>query len=1174
MSFSTSLFTRSGNILPRTLTKLYSDTKQSYASANVTPNLNATDNPEIQSIKRDFQIQQDRLLAWGHDWAESNANEAGRLSGKDVEIDEKLDQAGLGEVVASVLSEIQKLLSNAAQLQQPVKVTTRQRGQGLQRMREEWTGEEVQTAKALLDQTTTCIDVLYNLTDNRRSRSYSSKDSQKKDENTPKDSFSLSTAGRTARGSMHFSHGAAAQAWTTEEDELLVLAKKKGMQWSAISEAYFPEKSGNSCRKRYEILRAKQRSREHPLLQSLQNYHYYIPYADLTFPHLQSDSIAPPPYEETYTSVEDHCLAFYTKTNTNVILSFIDISQAVGPDDTPMIFSERIDKVRQSMGTFKIVQSDMDTTHGPASTFRTGLAGFTVDLDRSRLALVYQSPHLRGRPQTQRSLRNLLNVSSNSPAEQWTPNLEDRFRLAYDVVLSMLHQFRSCLKADLNSDSVIYVCDRTQEHGLLPRPNIRKSIVLPSAHMVLPAGARPTDVHSLMYRHPTDSVSDEQTPAHQLYSIGLVLLEVGLWIPLSKLWKEKYDANAFMHKLKSAYVHRLASKCGSRYLRLVKQCMNASEAAQLSANASDVRQKYASATAILLEVAKELRVCCALDEAGPPPLAELDQFIPQATSNLEDFPRDLGPQVEEDSSMLDAPPTPLSLSDETEIKTSQSEPLPTSPHRATDLVLRKFPHIDIPQSDLDDWNLRLMPRLSKLLQSALAGSPESCSVSLMMVGADEEHAKTTICIQCQNTSKVQKALLRGFRAKRGWGVAIFKGSILKSGRRRRRQPRKQQRKAEQLAMSESGQKLREQYYQTQPSCGASIGAYKNGEHLPPVSFGGTILVDGEPYGMTVHHMLDDVSDEEEDVVPTAPVRSMANRMEAQDDQTMYPELHNGSHLQLEESTDADAHYPSRIELDDEDTISEADSDTSTIRPDYCAFDEDGNEFWFLDNDKEDAPELDSDEGSSESSEPDEEDSASVGDSPGVDPFDEEELQITQPAIDDVDDDFFPCEEDRDEDHLDSHSFGFLHASSGIRRISYPVGGASHKHEVDWALIRVRDERLSVGNSVSQQLSSQTTSSQRRGKGGSKRAKTSRETLDHDLKLKVITPCHELAGTEVYCCGRSSGFKKGRISQAMALVKFHGRQSFSSSWCVEGGFGGEFMKSILSIFTLFIWQRLT
>ena len=1120
MSFSTSLFTRSGNLLPRRLTKLYSDTKQSYASANVTPNLNAIDNPEIQSIKRDFQIQQDRLLAWGHDWAETNAsNEAGRLSGKDVEIDEKLDQAGLGEVVASVLSEIQKLLSSAAQLQHPVKVTTRRREQALPRMREEWTAEEVTTAKSLLEQTTTCIDVLYNLTDNRRSRSYNSKDSRSENRSPQKDSFLLSK--------------------NTLSAEL-----------------------------------SSKRPRPHSMLKSLQNHPYHIPYADFAFPHLQSDSIAPPPYEETNTREEQRCLAFNTKTSTNVILSFVEVTRPIYSQGAPRKALERIGKLRPSMGTFGVAQRDKDTSDAPASAFEPVFAGFTVDLDRSRFALVYQSPHLSGRPQTQRSLWELLSVSV-SPAEQWTPNLEDRFRLAYGVVFSMLHQFRSCLKAELSSHSVVHVWDRPQEHGVQQRSNIRNPIVLPSAHLVFPASESSPDGHSLMYRHPAQNYSDEPTPFHELYSIGLVLLEIGLWVPLSRLWKYKYDRESFMHKLKSAYLHRLASKCGSRYLRLVKQCMNACEALPPSFSATDTRQKYANATLILLEVARELRVCCALDEAGPPPLAELDQFEPDNASILINVPTDLTPPVDGDSSMLDAPPTPLSLSDETEIKSSEPDPTPSSLHRAADPILRKFPHIDIPQSDLDDWNLRLMPRLSKLLQSALAGSPESCSVSLMMVGSTEEQAKTTICIQCQNTTKVQKALLRGFRAKRGWGVAIFKGSILKSGRRRRRQPRKQQRKAEQIAMSESGQKLREQYYQTQPSCGASIGAYKNGEHLPPVSFGGTILVDGEPYGMTVHHMLDEISDEEEDAVPSAPVRSMANRIEAQDELSLHPELHRNSILPLEESANYDVQYPSRIELDDEDVDSEADSDTSTIRPDYCAFDEDGNEFWFLDTHAEDAPELEADEGSSESSESDEEeDSASVGDSPGVDPFDEEELQITQPAIDDVDDDFFPCEEDRDEDHLDSHSFGYLHASSGIRRVSYSVGGAALKHEVDWALIRVKDERLNVGNAVSEQLSSSTTGFHRRGKRGSTRAKSAHKIINHDLRLKAVTPCAELAGTEVYCCGRSSGFKQGRISQAMALVKFHGRHSFSSSWCVEGGFGGESMRSISGVFASFIWQWLT
>ena len=42
--------------------------------------------------------------------------------------------------------------------------------------------------------------------------------------------------------------------WTPEEDEVLVEARKRGMNWDPIAAKYFPKQSGNSCRKRHERL--------------------------------------------------------------------------------------------------------------------------------------------------------------------------------------------------------------------------------------------------------------------------------------------------------------------------------------------------------------------------------------------------------------------------------------------------------------------------------------------------------------------------------------------------------------------------------------------------------------------------------------------------------------------------------------------------------------------------------------------------------------------------------------------------------------------------------------------------------------------------------------------------------------------------------------------------------
>jgi len=88
-------------------------------------------------------------------------------------------------------------------------------------------------------------------------------------------------------------------------------------------------------------------------------------------------------------------------------------------------------------------------------------------------------------------------------------------------------------------------------------------------------------------------------------------------------------------------------------------------------------------------------------------------------------------------------------------------------------------------------------------------------------------------------------------------------------------------------------------------------------------------------------------------------------------------------------------------------------------------------------------------------------SSEPGDIPGIEAGDGEEILITQPAIDDVEDDFFPCEEDRDEDHLDSHGLGHVHASSGIRR--WNRNGVIH--EIDWSLLKLKDERLQPYNLV-------------------------------------------------------------------------------------------------------------
>ena len=1094
------------DLLPRRLTKLYSDTKQSYASANVTPAAaNTNENPELQTIRRDYQIQQDRLLAWGHNWTETNASEAQRYASGDVEIDKKLDQAGLGEVVADVMSEIQRLLNESGNLQRPDRYlqASKPRSQISPRVRTDWTTRDIKTAKSLLEQLTTSIDVLYNLSESRRTTSQTSKDGPRSKQDNK---FAVSEPSRPTVNEIRPVTSAGLRTLRLENEETEFLTK-------------------------------------------LEQDSLFIPYEEFSFKTLQDDEGAPPPYEEAKLQLEHRCVALYKAHQINVLLSFLSLSQLRGERNKAVNnFSAFVRAMRHKLQS---LAGQIVVTYGahlPSPTPQLELIGFTTDKEYSRVALVFSHPPFLSIPQQQKSLAEILHASLN-PTEPSTPPLETRFRFAYNLVLMLLNYYKDQpIRASPNSVNLLYIF----RHGEDVRPRYWKGLKNP--YFMAPMGRLVAADHlQSMYRHPSDDGDLYGPPAFDIYSIGLVLLEIGLWIPISKFWKPKYDRTAFMTKIKTAYVPNLASKCGSRYLRAVQTCLRAPE------NGQHNERAFTQATSILIEVAQELRMCCFLDEDGPPLLSDLQAFQSDDSGiDVHDVTVEGGePYDEPDTSMLDAPPTPMSLPDENEVSPSR-QPVDISPSEQPlsndEPALRKFSDLDIPQADLDDWNTKLMPRLSKLLQTTLADSSESCSVSLMMIGATPSSAKSTICIQCQDTARVEQAVRKGFRPKKGWGVVILRGQIRRSGRRRRRQPRKRQQQAEQAAMEESGTKLREQYYQERPSCGASIGAFKDGEHLPPVSFGGTILVDGEAYGMTVHHMLDDVSDaEDEDVA--IPHRSSASRGEAMDNLRKPGMADEFSFMQItDRDIDDQTPYPDRLELD-EDADSDLDSDTSTIRPDYSAFDEDGNEFWFLG----DAPDLEDDSGSSssDSEEGEDEDTESIGDVAGVDPSDDDELHITQPAIDDVEDDFFPSEHDRDDDHLDSHAFGYVHASSGIRRITHPIGSTRLKHEVDWALIRVTEHRLNVSNVIaSVEQAGNRTHRNRSSRKKSKSAASKGQNDDQDSTptLAGITPLTSLSGTPVHCHGRSSGFKSGRISQALALVKFHGRQSFSSSWCVEGGFG--------------------
>lgn len=445
---------------------------------------------------------------------------------------------------------------------------------------------------------------------------------------------------------------------------------------------------------------------------------------------------------------------------------------------------------------------------------------------------------------------------------------------------------------------------------------------------------------------------------------------------------------------------------------------------------------------------------------------------------------------------------------------------------------KKLSGLEIPQDHLNKWNFQMLPRLRKLLQKILKDSTESCSVTLMMTGETVDNAKTTVCVTCASAKKVRAALKKYFVLdSEEWDLLVLRGDVQRS-----KVPRKKRRRPAMAGQGNAGAPALVQNdpnpcYQERPLCGASIGAFINEEHLPPVSYGGAILVDGMPYGMTVHHMLESPSDQEDADEPDTggPLRSSANWMHdmaaPQNPEFMYSWADEGpsdvaSDLEFEVSEDEDG-----------DDISLSPSLDGTFEDSYLS---EG---------------YSSDEDGGNADDPyDDEDAASIGDTPGIDPGDEPLLYVTQPAIDDIDESYFPSPEDRDDEHLASHAFGYVHASSGVRRWTRK----GIRHEIDWALIKINDERINVRNIVYDKTSVMRPDAYGQRRGQQARIPRQPETI----YLNNICRLEDLGGLRVHCCGRTSGLQTGQISRAMTLVKLHGRQTFSTSFCVDGNFGGK------------------
>ncbi|MCJ1380224.1 hypothetical protein MMC17_003327 [Xylographa soralifera] len=1094
-----------GTVFPRRLTQLFADTKKSYENVVQTPH----NGPEASSLHLRLRIQKDRLIAWGIQWSDrSTIAQAG-------DIDGSLDRAGISDLVASIMCSIRDLLDEAEGLSSSqtleipeiygdVKLLGKSREPS-------WTTNSLTRLQEILRDLTTSIDTLCDLSRPRV------------------EEWSQSGAASTKSGDVDF------VASTTS-----TLVEKPSLHSSNFSDK--------------TLLRSRD-----------PNFHDMTDRARIDEGRLRLSKAttyptsSPPSYESVATGAEDRALAYLSSSplHDSIGKPTLDTTSEMPVllDYGPRTRERNARQVKPDDVRYQEISLFFESLSGYQGLLR--LQGWTVDADKSRCAYVYELPPSHLMPSMAhdnlqpRSLLSFLQNGGDTDTNNM-PSLENRFRLARNIAACMmLLHAKGITHRNVNSNNIVFFVDGKSiaSDEKVWKSRLIRTPYLTAFHqraLTIPTSV-PDPTFASIYQHPNLGYSNQEPYryAHDQYSLGLILLEIGLWMPIGKFWKPKYTRHDFKTRLQDIYLKKLSAKCGDGYMKVVLHCLTAVERDpssdqndRLQSNSkSDIELRFHQTIIVPLER------CCLIDDVSDG-----------------DFHSSIGPIAKQEKrkqqtlikrkpvlnqSLNQSLTNQLSLDDQPIIVEDSKQAAPSS-HK-----IIVWSH-DIPALYSKYWGSTMFPKLERILCRAISRW-ESYTIDLFMAGEDSETARPTVYMECTSTGKVRKILRHLNRDLRLFEIKVVSGQIVRSKAGKKKRKSSQKKRGSSASGLQTVGSIAEQcslnpHYQQKPVCGASIGAFRNGNHLPPVSFGGAVLVDGEPYGMSVHHMLEeddeiecgsnDVSSLHRSMAPQSVCFDIHPQIEKKphDFQTPYQSLYPFEVLEPAEAVDASSEgyafsggsssassysglsseplYPFEI------SEYESDADLDSVEDD---------EFWLSPGFEDQQFAVDQvDDG---------EDGPELGDTVGIFVGSGDNLVVTQPAIDDVDQGFFPSDDERDEEHLCSHTLGHVHASSGIRRSRRD----DLIHEIDWALIKINEQRSQAFNLV---------------QGGGRFCKpTSGDKSDSlDSHPCKVMKASELGGLHVHASGRTSGLQTGMILPAMRMVRMPGRSFASHSWQVRGDFG--------------------
>ncbi|KAF3000785.1 hypothetical protein E8E13_005487 [Curvularia kusanoi] len=203
--------------------------------------------------------------------------------------------------------------------------------------------------------------------------------------------------------------------------------------------------------------------------------------------------------------------------------------------------------------------------------------GFFYSPRRSTFGLVFDFPHagpLDHKALEPLSLHSLLKDTFDRPKDH--PILDDRFWIAHKLCQSMSDfHLVGWLHKGLSSFNVLFF----PTSGLLEDDWFRQPYVVGFSH------SRPDEVSSYTggpesartnyYQHPSYFVDKKFCAEYDYYSLGLVLLEIGVWCPLSNIIK-KHQRDSY-EQIRQFLIEKqlplLKKSMGRHYYEAVKSCL-------------------------------------------------------------------------------------------------------------------------------------------------------------------------------------------------------------------------------------------------------------------------------------------------------------------------------------------------------------------------------------------------------------------------------------------------------------------------------------------------------------------------------------------------------------------------------------------------------------------------